>query len=171
MSPATRPPAWREALGLQFIASLEMLGNAMRACPPSIWDDPDVAVAQRFWYLAFHTLFWLDRYLEPNEHDHRPPALFTLGELDPAGVYPDRAYTPLELLAYLEYCRSRCRAAIGALDEERAASRCGFERRELSLLELHLYSMRHVMHHTGQLQLLLRQGGAEPPRWVGRGQP
>ena len=170
-SRASEPRAWREPVESQFLAALEMLGNAMRACPPRLWDDPDVPVARRFWYLAFHTLFWLDRYLEPLEKDHRPPAPFTLGELDPAGVYPDRTYTPLELLAYLEYGRSRCRAALGALDEERAASRSGFERREMSVLELHLYNMRHVMHHTGQLQILLRQGGVEPPRWVGRGRP
>jgi hypothetical protein len=170
MSPAQQPPAWSEPLESQFIAALDMLGNAMRACPPPLWDDPAVPVAQRFWYLAFHTLFWLDRYLEPRENDHQPPAPFTLGELDSAGVYPDRTYSPLELLAYLEHGRDRCRAALGALDEQRATSRCGFERFEMSVLELHLYNMRHVMHHTGQLQLLLRQGGVEPPRWVRRGQ-
>ena len=171
MDRARKPPVWRESLESQFGAALEMLGNAMRACPPPIWDDPEVPVARRFWYLAFHTLFWLDRYLEPREQDHRPPAPFTLGELDPAGVYPDRAYTPLELLAYLEHGRNRFRAALEALDEQRATSRCGFARLELSVLELHHYNMRHVMHHTGQLQLILRQGGVEPPRWVGRGRP
>jgi hypothetical protein len=170
MSPAKKPPLWREALESQYDAALEMLGNAMRACPPMVWDDPDTPVARRFWYLAFHTLFWTDRDQEPNEQDHRPPAPFTLDELDPAGVYPERTYTPLELLGYLEHVRGRCRAALGELDEQRAASRCGVAAREMNVLEMYLYSLRHVMHHIGQLQLMLRQGGAEPPRWVRRGQ-
>jgi len=169
MSPAKKPPAWRAPLESQISASLEMLGNAMRACPPPLWDDAEVPVAQRFWYLAFHTLFWLDRYLEPNERDHRPPAPFTLDELDPAGVYPDRTYTPLELLAYLEHGRNRFRDELANLDEKRAACRCGFERQEMSVLELHLQSLRHVQHHTAQLQLLLRLGAGMAPGWVGRG--
>jgi hypothetical protein len=169
VSPEKKPPVWREPLESQYAAALEMLGNAMRACPPPLWDDSDVPVAQRFWYLAFHTLFWTDRDQEPNEQDHRPPAPFTLDELDPAGVYPERTYTPLELLAYLEHVRGRCRAALGALDEKRAASRCGVAAREMNVLEMYLYSLRHVQHHTAQLQLLLRQGAGMAPGWVGRG--
>jgi uncharacterized damage-inducible protein DinB len=29
-----------------------------------------------------------------------------------------------------------------------------------------LYNMRHVQHHTAQLNLLLRQRGIIPPNWV-----
>lgn len=169
MSVAKQRPVWSEPLESQFVASLEMLGNAMRACPPLVWDDPDTPVAQRFWYLAFHTLFWLDHDLQPEGVEHVPPAPFTLGELDPAGVYPDRAYTLAELLAYLDHDRNLLRAALTGLDDKTAASPCWSPGRDFSVLEMHLYSLRHVMHHTGQLQLLLRQGGATPPRWVRRG--
>jgi uncharacterized damage-inducible protein DinB len=126
-------------------------------------------VPQRFWYLAFHTLFWHDYYMGEDERDFAPPAPFTLEEMDPAGVYPDRTYTPLELLAYLEHGRNRCRAAFAVLDEKRAASPSRFPRREMSVLELHLYNLRHLQHHTGQLQLMLRLGAGMAPGWVGRG--
>lgn len=169
MSRAKQPPPWREPVESQFSAALDMLGNAMRACPPPLWDDPGVPVSQRYWYIAYHTLFWLDRDFEAREEDHVPPPPFTLGELDPVGVYPDRTYTPLELLAYLAYGRQRCGAAFATLDEKRAMSRCGFAAREMSVLELHLYSMRHVQHHTAQLHLLLRQGAGMASGWVGRG--
>lgn len=32
--------------------------------------------------------------------------------------------------------------------------------------ELLLYNMRHVQHHTGQLNLILRQKTGSAPRWV-----
>jgi uncharacterized damage-inducible protein DinB len=34
--------------------------------------------------------------------------------------------------------------------------------------ELLLYNLRHVQHHVGQLNLLIRQAGAEPAAWVMR---
>jgi hypothetical protein len=35
-----------------------------------------------------------------------------------------------------------------------------------TLLELHLYNLRHVQHHAAQLNLLLRQTIGSAPRWV-----
>jgi DinB family protein len=159
---------WRTAIEGQSLATIDMLENAIRACPPRIWDDPAIPIARQFWYLAFHTLFWLDRYLSPSPDTHVPPAPFTLGELDPAGVYPERTYSVEELLAFLEHGRARCSASLLALDDANAVV-ASPHRPELTMLEMHVYSLRHVQHHTAQLNLMLRQGGAEPPRWVGRG--
>ena len=160
---------WKHALEGQFLAAIDMLDNAVRACPPALWDDASVPVERRFWYLAYHTLFWLDRYLADSPDAHVPPAPFTLGELDPAGVYPERAYTVDDLLEYLEYGRARCRRVIAALDDARAGEASAFRAGELSVLEMHHHSARHVQHHAAQLNLLLRQGGVTPPRWVVRG--
>ena len=39
----------------------------------------------------------------------------------------------------------------------------------ITVLELFIYDMRHVQHHVGQLQLLLRQRTDSAPAYVGRG--
>jgi hypothetical protein len=39
----------------------------------------------------------------------------------------------------------------------------------MGALELFLYNLRHLQHHTAQLNLLLRQRTDSAPRWVGRG--
>lgn len=161
--------AWHTAVESQFGAGLDALEKAIRACPPRAWADPAEPVERQFWYLAFHTVFWLDCYGSDDEHGYVPPAPFTLGEIDPAGVYPERTYTPDEVLGFLAHTRARLREAFAALDEHRAAARSGFERHDMSVLELLVYNLRHVQHHTSQLQWLLRQHGATPPRWVGRG--
>src|SRR5262249_46063253 len=156
---------WKPPLQGQYGAALQMLANAIRACPDEVWVDRRVSVAHQYWYLAFHTLFWNDYYMEQRERDFVPPAPFTMGEADPTGVYPAEPYSHDTLLAYLEHSRERVRARIAGLSDAAAAAPCGFERRELSLHELLLYNLRHVQHHTAQLNLLLRQHGIVPPGW------
>jgi hypothetical protein len=153
----------------QFGAAVDMLENAVRACPDSLWDDASLPVWRRFWYQAFHALFWLDWYLADSKESFGPPAPFTRDEFDPAGVYPERAYTKAELLGYLAHGRERLRVRMDALTDESAAQRSHVASREFSMLELHLYSMRHVQHHAAQMNLLLRQGTDSAPRWVTRG--
>lgn len=160
---------WKQVLTSQYGAAMDMMENALRACPDAHWDDASVPVAQRFWYLAFHTLWWHDHYLAGPEGTHVPPEPFTLDELDPAGVYPATAYPRELLLRYLEHGRGRYRARLGALTEAEAAGPSGFARRDMSWLELSVYNLRHVQHHTAQLNLLLRQRIDDAPRWVGRG--
>jgi uncharacterized damage-inducible protein DinB len=39
----------------------------------------------------------------------------------------------------------------------------------MSRAELHLYNIRHIQHHTGQLGAFLRRNGVDAGRWVKRG--
>ena len=157
----------REALGAQFAAALDMLERALGACPESAWGGPGDWHA--FWYLASHTLWWTDYYLAGDAAGFRPPAPFGMEEADPDGALPPRVFTPGELQAYLAHVRARLELVLAELSDERAAAPCGYPRKDFSVHELHLYNLRHVQHHVGQLQLLLRQAGVTPPRWVARG--
>ena len=160
------PTLLQTALWSQFGAATEMLGSAVHACPEPLWSDR--GRNPEFWYTAFHTLFWLDLYLSPGQDGFAPPLPFTLGELDPAGVLPERVYTQSELLAYLEHGRQKARQVISSLDADRAGQRHRFGRSELSGLEVLLYNLRHVQHHAAQLHLILRQEQGSTPGWVGR---
>jgi hypothetical protein len=148
---------FKSILWSQFGASIDMLENAIRACPDALW------TGSRFWHTSNHTLFYLDFYLSnpaPDPIDNFvPPAPFTLSEFDPSGLYPDRAYTKDELLIYLDHCRKKCRAAIEAMTDDQAFA------------ERLLYTMRHVQHHAGQLNFILSQRIGSAPRWVKRTQP
>ncbi len=156
---------WQTIIWQQFGAAIDMLENGIRACPENIWSDR--TRKPEYWYIVYHTVFFLDFYLSESEDKFAPPAGYSLSELDPSGVLPDRVYTKDELLAYLEHGRYKCRAAIAALTEERAHKPCGFRRGELTEAELLLYTMRHVQHHAAQLNLILRQTIDSAPNWVG----
>ncbi|HEU0015381.1 MAG TPA: DinB family protein [Longimicrobium sp.] len=150
----------------QFGAAIDTLENAMHACPDALWADPEQR--PEFWYLVFHTLFFLDLYLSESEDGFAPPPPLTLDELDPAGVMPERPYTKDELQRYLDHGRARCRRAMEALTDETARVPRRFGAREMSTLELHLYNLRHVQHHAAQLNLILRQQTDSAPGWVSR---
>lgn len=155
-----RKMAWQ-----QFGAAIDMLENAIVASPEKLWSDR--SRNPEYWYIAYHTLFFLDFYLSDPSEEFAPPEPYTLSELDPSGVLPDRVYTKDELLTYLKHGREKCRATIAALTDERARQHCGFERRDFTVAELFLYSMRHVQHHAAQLNLILRQTIDSAPNWVG----
>ncbi len=162
---------WKTGLGQQFGAAMDMFGNAVAACPETLWqvrlwDDDELPGASEFWYIVYHTLFWLDLYLTGTVEGFAPPAPFTLDELDPAGLLPDRVYTREELQAYLEHDRRKCRATIEALTDEQADRRCHFPWGEISFAGLLLDNMRHVQEHTAQLNLILGQKTGWSPRWV-----
>lgn len=157
---------WKAILWQQFGASLEMLENALDACPHELWSDH--RQQPEFWYLVYHTLFFLDLYLSGAVDGFSPPAPFTLDELDPRGLLPERVYTKDELQSYLEHGRRKCRATIEALTDEKGLQRCVFGWGEMSFAELLLDNMRHVQHHAAQLNLILRQKTDSAPRWVAK---
>jgi hypothetical protein len=155
---------WRVSIQSQFGAAIDMLDNALRACPDDLWNDR--AQPLEFWYVVYHTLFWLDLYLSGSVEGFAPPAPFTLDELDPAGLLPERPYAKAEMQSYLEQGRRKCRATVEALTDERARQRCIFSWGEVSFGELLLYNLRHVQEHASQLSLILGQKTDSAPSWV-----
>lgn len=169
-------PLWTSALWQQFGAAIDMLDNAISACPPEtwrkrIWGDPATSgVSAEFWSVTFHTLFWLDLYLSGTFEGFAPPPPFTMDELTDKPAHP---YTKDELRTYLAFTRQKCHATIAALSDETAARPFDFPWNpgySISFLELLLYTMRHVQEHAAHLSLFLGQNGVADADldWVSR---
>ncbi len=158
--------AWKTVLWPQFGAAIDMIENAVTACPDALWSDR--SQNPEFWYLAFHALFFLDFYLADSPAGFAPPEPFTLDELDPEGALPPPRYGKDEIRTYLRHGREKCRRAIEALSEVRSREPSCFLGGDMTVLELFLYNMRHVQHHAAQLNLILRQRTDSAPRWVRR---
>ncbi len=155
---------WKTILWQQFGAAIEMLENALRACPEKLWGDR--SQQPEYWYVVYHTLFFLDLYLSGSVEGFAPPAPYNLDEMNPAGILPERVYTKDELQSYLEHGRRKCRETLENLTDEKCQQRCVFMWGEMSFAELLLDNMRHVQHHAAQLNLILRQQTDSAPRWV-----
>jgi len=154
----------KEIIWKQFGAAIDALENAIIACPDETWGSDDIK--PDFWYMVYHTLFWLDYYLSDNPSEYVPPSPFTLAEADPAGVLPDRVYTKAEMLSFLAIGRANSRRLIANMTEERGARLVQLSRVAIPTSELVLYTMRHIQHHTGQLNFLLRQRHDIGSRWT-----
>lgn len=156
---------WRTSVWQQFGAAIDMFEDAITLCPDDLWttvlwQDPDDVRYGELWFVAFHTLCWLDIFLTGSEKGFAPPPPFTRTSL------PDQPYTKVQILAYVGHCRSKCRSTIMALTEEQAQQRCVFGWMEPSFLELQLYSMRHVQEHAAHISLALGQQGVTGFDWV-----
>jgi hypothetical protein len=97
-------PLWR-----QFGAAIDMLDNAVVTCPEILWtkrlwhvppQSPLPPQFAEFWFLALHTLGWIDLYLSgvPREQ-FAFPAPFVQGEIDSIEALPERPYTTGEVRA------------------------------------------------------------------------
>lgn len=165
-----------EMLWRQFGAAIDMFGDTLRDCPDELWekrlweDQADQWVAagfSTFWYLGYHTLFWLDLYLTGAEEGFIPPEPFDLVEMDANESLP-RVYRREELLGYLELCRQRCQKTILSMSQEQASRLCTFAWGELTFAELQLYTLRHVQEHGAQLRMFIGQQAGKSANWVSK---
>lgn len=156
---------WRASLWQQYGAAIDMLDDAIAFCPDHLWTavlwkDTEDARYGQFWYVAFHTLCWLDIFLTGSQEGFVPPSPFKRGAL------PEQPYTKEQIRTYLGYCRSKCQSTLATLTDERAQQPCVFRWMEPSFLELQLYSMRHVQEHAAQLSMTLGHHDVTGFDWI-----
>lgn len=156
---------WRASTWNQFGAAIDTLSDAIQLCPEHLWtvavyEDPDDERYGQFWHIAYHTLSWLDLFLNGRREGFTQPPPFIVGKL------PEQPYTKEQILGYLSTCREKCQSTIETLTDERAQERCVFQWMEPTFLELQLYCMRHVQEHAAQLSLVLGQHGVTGMDWI-----
>jgi hypothetical protein len=161
----------KDVIQSQYLASLEMLKNAIIRCPESMWADPEPK--NKFWHIAFHAIFYTHLYLQPAEEDfntwekHRDEYQF-MGPLPwPPHEVPkiSEPYTRDEILEYLERCQEEVNESIPRLDLDSDES--GFHWLPFSKLELQFYNIRHLQQHTGELCERLGTTAGVDVDWVG----
>ena len=153
----------KESLWNQFGASIDMLENAINLCPPQLWNNE-----KKFWYNAYHCLFFLDYYLTRKPSEFKPPKPFSFSEFE--NRMPEKVYTKNELIAYLKSNRKKCFDLITDATETLLEYRWINQSKTMnySMFEILIYNLRHVQHHAAQLNLILRQEIDDAPSWVSR---
>ncbi len=157
---------FRQILTTQFEASLSMLNLGIQNCPPEHWEGK--IASSTFRQIAYHTLFFVDVYLSPTEES------FVLRELHQRGgdelwADPCVGLPKDETLSYLLLCRQKMIETLAAETEVSLTGPSGFSYRRFSRGELHLYNIRHIQHHAGQMSAYLRRVADQSTPWVGSG--
>jgi hypothetical protein len=146
----------------QYQASLEMLKQTITECPESIWNA--ASDKNKFWQVAYHALYFTHEYLADSYESFTPWIKHReVYDFDESQVF--EPYDKDTILEYLAFCQQHVAESVPQLDLEAAD---GHGNRSLNRLELHIYSIRHIMQHTGELmERLGTRTGAEID-WVGQ---
>jgi len=155
----------------QYEAALTMLNQCIEACPPEQWEGK---IAQgTFRWVAYHTLFFTDLYLSPNEHAFERRELHERGgdERQPVAC---TGLSRVDTLAYVPICRQKMLESVASETEESLAGPSGFSWYKVTRGEMHFINVRHIQHHTGQLSAYLRRvddrfKDGKALRWIGSG--
>jgi len=163
----------KKLLANQYEAALCTLNTCIEKCPDSHW-DMRIGIYP-FSQVAFHTLFFADYYLEPNETSFRDQA-FHRENAEFFGDYeqlewrePVCVYDRPSLQKYVQHVRHKAVQTIASETADSLSAKADFERRDFSRAELHVYSTRHLQHHAAQLILRLRIESDVDIPWFGSG--
>jgi hypothetical protein len=160
----------RQSTLKQYGAALDMLRQAIELCPDSLWLSSEYR--NRFWHIAYHSLFYTHLYVQPSEGDFRPwskhvPNSNYLGPQPWAKDEPfqiPEPYAKADVQEYWELCRAEVEKQVPLLRLEDVS---GFSWLPFGKLELQFYNIRHLQHHTGQLMERLRTAAGIGVGWVG----
>ena len=163
----------KQLLTNQFEAAFCTLSTCIDRCPDASWNMP--VGNQPFCQVVFHTLFFADYYLGPDEASfrdqqyHRDNEAFfadyeQLEDREPVSLY-DRA----AIERYMRFCRKKASEILASETVESLSGPARFERRDFSRAELHVYTIRHIQHHAAQLSLRLRLDANQAIPWIGSG--
>ena len=153
------------ALKGQYHAAMDMLKEALEACPDEIWNGG--TPPRQFWRLAYHALFYTHLYLEVKEND------FTRWEHHRDEVVGDQEhermdatpYTRAELLTYWALVDARIDPQLDKIDL--SAPECGIPWYTLPKLDHVILNLRHLSEHAGQLRDRVMEVGIDQ-RWFSR---
>jgi hypothetical protein len=150
----------------QYGAALEMLKQAINKCPETAWDSAQDR--KKFWLVAYHVLFYTHLYLHDGLNTFKPWAKHRaeIHRLGASSESPEigKPYSREEILEFLDLCRQTAVDQVSALDPE---AESGFEWLPFSKLELQLYNIRHIQHHTAELIEWLGANEGIDVDWVG----
>jgi hypothetical protein len=161
----------RQVIRSQYLASLEMLKQAIVKCPDALWNDASDKI--KFWHIAFHALFFTHLYLQNSEQEFKPWARYRkdyqfLGPLPwPPHNLPNigEPYSKEDVLNYLELCQHLVDEKTAILNLE---AESGFSWLKFNKFELQIYNIRHIQQHAGELMERLGTRAKIDVDWIGK---
>lgn len=150
---------YQQIIRSQYLATLEMLKQAVEKCPDALRDDP--ADKNRFWHVAYHALFCTPLYLQPTEQDFRSWATH---RKPPDLSKPADPYSREEVLEYLAFCQ---RQVIEQVPQLNLDAESGFDWLPFDKAELQIHNIRHLQQHAGEWTERLGSRAGLDVAWVG----
>jgi hypothetical protein len=155
----------------QYRAGLKMLTDAVERCPENLWNSEQYE--NRYWRIVYHTLHYTALYLSGGLDNFKSWKIHRkdyhiLGPVSYNGepIEIPVIYTREELLEYAGVIHDDCEKAVNDIPLDKNS---GFDWLPINRFELHLYNIRHLQHHTGQLIEQLHHHGIQGIKWIKAG--
>jgi len=153
----------------QIRSALAMLRAAVVDCPDELWNRTHDH--NRFWVLAYHTVFYAHLYLSPSleafesfDRDVEGRAGFGREDLgDWRQLTEEDTYKKEDVVSYIDAVDQKVAERVESTSFDAPS---GFHWLPFRKGEAHLYNLRHIQHHAGQLAERLRQDSGSPTKWV-----
>jgi hypothetical protein len=170
---------FRQCICSNFLGAIDMLKGIIDLCPNEMWLKD-----KKFYYMAYHTTIFLDYYMSHPVTDFNPMLPYTilpekelpLEAID--DVIPNRHYSQEEMIAYLIDIRKKCHQLILNTNDQDLHHKwikpteinlhglCPSIVEEYTVLEIIFYNFRHLQHHVGQLNFMLRNSANVAADWI-----
>ena len=145
----------------QYRASLEMLKQTINECPGPVWNA--ASDKNKFWQVAYHAIYFVHEYLADSYETFTPWVKHReVYDFDESQVF--EPYDKDTILEYLAFCQQHVADRVPELNLEEPEG----HGRSMTTLELQIYSIRHLMQHTGELMERLGARTGAEINWVGR---
>jgi hypothetical protein len=163
-----------DAIKSQYKAALKMLYSAIEKCNDELWISSKYC--HQFWWMVYHALYYADFYMIGSEDKFIPfkrhfKEFEGFNSLDPKTIKAENL--PEGCLIYsrhemLEYCEDIIKSVDEKVDLYDLNKISGFSWLPFSQMEVHIYNIRHIQHHTGQLIERIRENQDLPVAWIKR---
>jgi hypothetical protein len=152
----------------QYQASLKMILKTIEKCPDGLWENNTYKNA--YWRIVYHSLFYTALYLSESDDTFVPWTTHivnynVLGSVDHGNnpIVIQDAYSKTDMISYADYILNNLDKLVVNFD---TTGNSGFEWLPMSKMQLHIYNIRHLQHHAGQLIERLHQNGITGIHWV-----
>jgi hypothetical protein len=157
-------PDIAEALRRQLGPCVEMLAAGIDASSEELWDER--SAGPPVWAQIYHTLFWLDAWLRDWSRPLEYPPFHVKEALELRSV-PAGSISRPAMREYLAKVSSDVDSHLASLTPESVQEPTVAFGKPWTPLDRILGQIRHVQHHVGYLNAVLRAGGCAPVAWAG----
>lgn len=154
-----------EVLRWHYAPTIEMLRRAVRRCPDDLWDARREGAT--LWKHAYHAIFCLDVWLRDSPEGFLPPPFHTRDALLETGLAPSVTLSCEQIEGYLARVDARCAAFFGELTPDMLVQESEFFGKVWTVADRILVQIRHVQHHVGHMNCMLKRGAGEAVPWLG----
>ena len=149
----------------QFDPSFSMLEGIIDNCSKAIWSQKNIS--PQFWQQVYHVLYGLDYWFSKSEQDFLPPE--GSENLSPdLGEISEKTADKEWMKNYLNEVRAKVENYLENIDDEQLLQVSPLYKKWTNF-DVLLDQLRHLQHHIGFLNLLLRKCGSTPAAWYSFG--